>query len=124
MAGTIFVPIYASATPKVGDFPFFYFYLYMPAVGIVLRIVSILRRRLRDSSLRDSSLRDSSLRDTEPQLDGLFIPTTGQSRLAFGTLSLGSALALFVYPHTITGSLAAKRRGVINRNMSLLPVIQ
>ena len=119
MAGTIFVPIYASATPKVGDFPFFYFYLYMPAVGIVLRIVSILRRRLRDSSLRDSSLRD-----TEPQLDGLFIPTTGQSRLAFGTLSLGSALALFVYPHTITGSLAAKRRGVINRNMSLLPVIQ
>jgi SSS family solute:Na+ symporter len=53
--------------------------------------------------------------------NGLFIPTTSQSQLAFGTLSLGSALALFIYPHTITGALAAGRRKVINRNMSLLP---
>lgn len=54
--------------------------------------------------------------------NGLLVPSTTQSQLAFGTLSLGSALALFVYPHTITGALAAKRRGVINRNMSLLPI--
>jgi SSS family solute:Na+ symporter len=54
--------------------------------------------------------------------NGLFVPTTAQSQLAFGTLSLGSALALFIYPHTITGALAAKRRDVINRNMSLLPI--
>ena len=28
----VYVPLYARATPKVGDFPFFYFYLliYMP----------------------------------------------------------------------------------------------
>ena len=45
---TLFVPIYASTTPKVGDFPFFYFYLlaYMPAVAIVLWVVSLLQRRL------------------------------------------------------------------------------
>ena len=24
---SLYVPLYASATPKVGDFPFFYFYL-------------------------------------------------------------------------------------------------
>ena len=43
------MPLYASATPKIGDFPFFYFYLlvYMPAVGIVLGIVLWLQSRLR-----------------------------------------------------------------------------
>jgi len=44
----LYVPLYARATPKVGDFPFFYFYLliYMPATGIVLWIVYLLQRRL------------------------------------------------------------------------------
>jgi hypothetical protein len=34
----LYVPLYASATPKVGDFPFFYFYLliYMPVLGVVM----------------------------------------------------------------------------------------
>jgi SSS family solute:Na+ symporter len=40
---------------------------------------------------------------------------------AFATLALGSALALFVYPHAVTGVLAAKRRDVIRRNAALLP---
>jgi hypothetical protein len=45
---SLYVPIYAKATPKVGDFPFFYFYLlaYMPVVGIVLWIVITLQKRL------------------------------------------------------------------------------
>ena len=44
----VYVPLYASATPKVGDFPFFYFYLlaYMPVLGIVMWIVITLQRRL------------------------------------------------------------------------------
>ena len=44
----VYVPLYARATPKVGDFPFFYFYLliYMPVVGIVLWIVITLQKRL------------------------------------------------------------------------------
>ncbi len=43
------MPLYASATPKVGDFPFFYFYLlvYMPVVAIVCWIVITLQKRLR-----------------------------------------------------------------------------
>jgi solute:Na+ symporter, SSS family len=56
--------------------------------------------------------------------NGTFIPTTkktGSTQFDFATLALGSALALFVYPHVITGTLAAKRRSVVKRNMSLLP---
>ena len=45
---SLYVPLYAHPTPKVGAFPFFYFYLlaYMPVVGIVLWIVITLQRRL------------------------------------------------------------------------------
>jgi SSS family solute:Na+ symporter len=53
---------------------------------------------------------------------GVFIPTTGNSQLAFSTLALGSALALMVYPHAVTGVLATKRRNIIKRNMALLPL--
>ena len=46
---SLYVPLYARATPMVGDFPFFYFFLliYMPVVGIVLGIVLFLQNRLR-----------------------------------------------------------------------------
>ncbi len=40
---------------------------------------------------------------------------------AYITLALGSALALFLYPHALTGLLSASSRRVIKRNMSLLP---
>ncbi len=40
---------------------------------------------------------------------------------SYATLALGSALALFVYPHAATGMLAAKRRDVIRRNAAMLP---
>jgi hypothetical protein len=48
IVGTLVVPIYASVTPRVGDFPFFYFYLlaFMPAVALALWVVSLLQRRL------------------------------------------------------------------------------
>ena len=37
------------------------------------------------------------------------------------SLSIGSALSLFLYPHTLTGVLSANSRKVIRRNMALLP---
>ncbi|HEX5340275.1 MAG TPA: sodium:solute symporter [Gammaproteobacteria bacterium] len=40
---------------------------------------------------------------------------------AYATLALGSALALFLYPHCVTGLLSASSRKVIKRNMALLP---
>jgi SSS family solute:Na+ symporter len=51
---------------------------------------------------------------------GVLLPATGQ--LGYATLALGSALALFLYPHTLTGVLAASGRDVLKRNMSALPV--
>ncbi|HSV65752.1 MAG TPA: sodium:solute symporter family protein [Mycobacteriales bacterium] len=49
-----------------------------------------------------------------------FVPSHGQY-LAYATLALGSAMALFMYPHSITGVLAARSRSVIRRNAALLP---
>ena len=40
---------------------------------------------------------------------------------AYATLALGSALALFLYPHAVTGLLSARSRLVVQRNMALLP---
>jgi len=40
---------------------------------------------------------------------------------AYATLALGSALALFMYPHSITGVLSSQRRDVVRRNMAFLP---
>jgi SSS family solute:Na+ symporter len=40
----------------------------------------------------------------------------------YATLALGSALALFLYPHAITGVLSSKSREVIRRNSALLPI--
>ena len=40
---------------------------------------------------------------------------------AYATLALGSALALFLYPHSITGILAASSGHAIRRNAALLP---
>jgi SSS family solute:Na+ symporter len=51
--------------------------------------------------------------------DGTLLPGTGQ--LQYATLALGSALALFLYPHSITGVLASRDRGTIKRNMAALP---
>ena len=47
--GTLIVPIYARITPKIGDWPFFYFYLiaYIPVAAIILAIVNLLQRRLK-----------------------------------------------------------------------------
>ncbi|WP_340376284.1 sodium:solute symporter [Streptomyces sp. SS7] len=59
-------------------------------------------------------------------------PATGKPRGAltpaepgqwtYATLALGSALALFMYPHSITATLSSKSRDVIRRNTTILPL--
>jgi SSS family solute:Na+ symporter len=51
---------------------------------------------------------------------GAFIPGDGQA-WAYATLALGSALALFMYPHSITASLSSGSRNTIRRNAAILP---
>src|SRR4051812_2714190 len=41
--------------------------------------------------------------------------------LGYSTLAFGSALALFLYPHAVTGVLASRSRDTIKRNMAALP---
>ncbi|GAA0455416.1 sodium:solute symporter family protein [Streptomyces olivaceiscleroticus] len=41
---------------------------------------------------------------------------------AYATLALGSALALFMYPHSITATLSSQSRNVIRRNTTILPL--
>ncbi|MEV8637910.1 monocarboxylate uptake permease MctP [Streptosporangium sp. NPDC051023] len=52
--------------------------------------------------------------------DGILLNANNQ--LQYVTLALGSALALFLYPHSVTGVLASRNRDVIKRNMSALPL--
>ena len=42
--------------------------------------------------------------------------------LPYTTLALGSALALFLYPHSLTGTLSSNSREVVKRNAALLPI--
>jgi SSS family solute:Na+ symporter len=57
---------------------------------------------------------------TPSKADGLLLPVTGQ--LNYVTLALGSALAIFLYPHAITGVLAAKNRETVRRTFAALPI--
>ncbi|MET9955796.1 monocarboxylate uptake permease MctP [Streptomyces sp. NPDC006339] len=52
--------------------------------------------------------------------DGLLLSGGGQ--LQYMTIALGSALALFLYPHMVTGILASQGRKAIKKNMAALPV--
>ncbi len=51
---------------------------------------------------------------------GAFIPGAGAG-WAYATLALGSALALFMYPHSVTASLSSNSRNTIRRNAAILP---
>jgi len=52
---------------------------------------------------------------------GAVIPGAGSFN-AYWTLALGSAMALFMYPHSVTGVLASKSRNTIRRNAMVLPL--
>ncbi len=59
-----------------------------------------------------------------PQEKLLLTPPTGDSLgaySAYATLALGSAMALFLYPHSMTGILSSSNGDVIRRNAALLP---
>ena len=44
----LYTPLYSSATPKIGSWPFFYFYLliFMPITSLALWLVILLQKRL------------------------------------------------------------------------------
>jgi len=51
----------------------------------------------------------------------LLLPDNLGSYSGYASLFLGSAMALFLYPHSVTGVLSSSSRHVIRRNAALLP---
>ncbi|AUI62561.1 monocarboxylate uptake permease MctP [Amycolatopsis sp. BJA-103] len=62
---------------------------------------------------------DAKFDKTPNPSDGILLNANNQ--LQYATLALGSALALFLYPHSLTSVLASRGRSVIKRNMVALP---
>ncbi|WP_371479603.1 monocarboxylate uptake permease MctP [Kitasatospora sp. NBC_00315] len=50
-----------------------------------------------------------------------FLVTPESAQWTYATLALGSAMALFMYPHSVTGVLASKSRRTVRRNMAIMP---
>ena len=66
---------------------------------------------------------EEKMATTNPATDaptGAFIPASGQF-WAYATLALGSAMALFMYPHSVTASLSSDSRNTVRRNAAILP---
>src|SRR5215216_1424731 len=57
---------------------------------------------------------------SKPPTDGIVLGNA--ATLGYSTLAFGSALALFLYPHSMTGLLAARSRDTVKRNMVALPL--
>jgi solute:Na+ symporter, SSS family len=57
---------------------------------------------------------------TPSKADGILLPVNG--RLNYLTLAVGSAMGLFLYPHAITGVLAARNRNTVRRTLAALPL--
>jgi SSS family solute:Na+ symporter len=65
------------------------------------------------------SAADKKFSGTPVPADGTLLGSA--QYLGFSTLALGSALALFIYPHSVTALLASKSRDTIKRTMAALP---
>jgi Protein of unknown function (DUF3311) len=68
---SLYTPLYARVTPKLGDFPFFYWYLliFMPITSLALWLASLLQQRLGApaSDLPASDLPDRDIPGTESE---------------------------------------------------------
>ncbi|MGL5911766.1 MAG: sodium:solute symporter family protein, partial [Phycicoccus sp.] len=73
-----------------------------------------------DTVFQSAQEKMSTINPVDERPNGRFIPTPTE-HWAYATLALGSALALFMYPHSITASLSAKNRDTIRRNAAILP---
>jgi solute:Na+ symporter, SSS family len=62
---------------------------------------------------------DRKFQQSENPGDGILLGDA--ALIGYSTLAFGSALALFIYPHSVTAVLAARSRDVIKRNMAALP---
>ncbi|HEY5833216.1 monocarboxylate uptake permease MctP [Streptomyces sp.] len=67
---------------------------------------------------------DAAYQATSPSTGkprGSLVPAP-QAQWAYATLAMGSALALFLYPHSVTAVLSSRSRNTIRRNTTVLPL--
>ena len=62
---------------------------------------------------------DTHFKAVPPHTGGLL---TSDNQLTYATLAFGSAAAIFLYPHAITGVLSTRSRDVVKRSLAWLPV--
>jgi SSS family solute:Na+ symporter len=58
---------------------------------------------------------------TKKDPPGSLLPGKTDAQVAYATLALGSAMALFLYPHALTASLSASSAHTLRRNAAFLP---
>lgn len=63
---------------------------------------------------------DAAQKFSAPGAKGSLV-TGPNAQWTYATLAFGSALALFMYPHSVTGVLASRSRNTVRRNMALMP---
>jgi hypothetical protein len=53
----LYTPLYSSVTPKIGSWPFFYFYLliFMPVTSLLLWLITLAQKRLGPAGGRDGA---------------------------------------------------------------------
>lgn len=73
-----------------------------------------------DAALQCKNAVNVPLQDCKRAENGILLDPSNV--LQYMTLALGSALALFLYPHTLTPVFAARSRNVLKLNMILLPI--
>ncbi len=71
------------------------------------------------SHIFDTAAEKFAAKDGKAATGSILLTHTNQ--LQYASLALGSALALFLYPHSATGILASRGRSVIKKNMIALP---
>jgi SSS family solute:Na+ symporter len=69
----------------------------------------------------DSIFSDAAKALPKKDPPGALIPTGADAQIAYASLAIGSALALFLYPHSLTATLSANSANVIRRNATILP---
>jgi solute:Na+ symporter, SSS family len=57
----------------------------------------------------------------QKETPGALIPGKTDAHWAYATLALGSAMALFLYPHALTGALSSQSANTVRRNAAILP---
>ncbi|WP_441250313.1 monocarboxylate uptake permease MctP [Kitasatospora sp. McL0602] len=90
-------------------------------IVIIVAVIYIPMRLGGYGHIFDQAAQKFSAKNPKTGLPVGSLVTGPKAQWAYATLGLGSALALFMYPHTVTGVLAAKSRNTIRRNMAILP---